>query len=159
MIMKESLKRLGIKRGSILAGAFAFAFIPLTFLKGNPTGLIWTHDHAARYIRVNSINLENHRMATAKFNETAIDRSDTLNRMQDKRTQLMLLEFRIDSIENGSADVQTKNEKIRKIERRIDRLYEGLDRDGIKYDDLHSATKRLMVAAYTEREKGPRGGQ
>jgi len=47
--MKDSLKRLGIKRGSILAGLLMFATIPIPGWKDNPTGLQISHEHAVRW--------------------------------------------------------------------------------------------------------------
>ena len=146
--MKESLKRLGIKRGSAIVILMAYAAMPLTFLKGNPTGAIWTHDHASRYIRVNSIDLTNHKVANFKINQSIRLENDLANRIQDKRTQLMLLEFRLQNIKGGPLPTEEKREKARSIERRIDRLFDGLDSDGIREQDLRSTTDKLMVAEH-----------
>ena len=48
--MKESLKRLGIKRGSILAALLMFATVPLPGFKDGPTGFQLFHTHSARWI-------------------------------------------------------------------------------------------------------------
>ena len=146
--MKESLKRLGIKRWSAIALLTVYAVVPLTFLKGNPTGAIWTHDHASRYIRVNSIDLDNHKVASFNINQSIRLESAVANRIQDRRTQLMLLEFRLESIRNGLDSPAEKADKAHVIERRIDRIFDGLDKDGIREQDLRSTTDRLMVAEH-----------
>ena len=48
--MKESLKRLGIKRGSMLGVLVLFATVGLPGFEGKPTGLQLAHTHAARWI-------------------------------------------------------------------------------------------------------------
>lgn len=145
--MKESLKRLGIKRGSILAMGAVFAIAPLPFLKGNPTGLIWTHDHAARYIRVNSINLDNHRTASRNMDYSSLKESRDGLKLQDYKFQLMLLEDKAERInESGSYTDSEKTRKMLKLEKRLDRLYDKIDKEGFRLEELRSANDKMMFA-------------
>lgn len=148
--MRDSLKRLGVKRGSILALFVAYAVVPIPGLKGNPTGALWTHDHASRYVRVNKINLNNHKMANYKATESQRNENLIANKIQDKRMQLMLLEMRLENINSGDYDKEYKHMKIREFERRIYRLYEQLDKDGIRHEEIQSATTQLMLAEHVQ---------
>jgi hypothetical protein len=147
--MKDSLARLGIKRGSLLAFALAFAMMPLPIFSGNPTGLLLVHNHAARYFKALGVDFDNHRIASIRRDESIILQTDKANQIQTQRLQLMLLEQRLYNIANSSLSVEEKNDQSRRIEHRIDRLYDSLDRDGIKYDEIRSGTNLLMIAEYT----------
>ena len=63
--MKDSLKRLGIKRGSILAGLLMFATVPIPGWQGNPTGLQLAHEHGSRLVKfaVDSTDNNSHMIA------------------------------------------------------------------------------------------------
>lgn len=145
--MRESMKRLGVKRGSILAIALAFAVAPLPFLKGNPTGVIWTHDHAARYIRVNSINLDNHRIASRKMDYSSLLETRKGLILQDYKMQLIMLEGKAERINDSSiySDAE-KTRKMIKLEKRLDRLYNNIDREGIDLKQIRSENNKMMFA-------------
>jgi len=131
--MKESLKRLGIKRGSLLAALLMFATVPIPGWEGNPTGLQLAHEHSKRYIVFNSESIEaNTNLAVInKDSSRDSDRLNDLRRRYDQHERdLYIL---LDDDENFKSDLKRKiwerrddkfNRDIEKLEEKI-RGYES----------------------------------
>lgn len=146
--MKESLKRLGVKRGSVLALVIAFAVVPLPFLKGKPTGLIWSHDHASRYIRITKIDLSNHKIASIKTDYGLLKEMRTSIKFQGHQTQLYILEDKLEQLDyNDRITSKEKERRVKKLERRLDRLYDKIDTDGFKLEDIQSQNDQGLMLA------------
>ena len=67
--MKDSLKRLGIKRGSMLAGLLMFATVPIPGWKDNPTGLQIAHEHGSRWTMFSIDSSDNNSSMIAVIDE------------------------------------------------------------------------------------------
>lgn len=122
--MKDSLKKLGIKKGSTLALLLSFALVPLPQLKDNPTGLMWAHDHATRYIVQNrrailanrSESMEQNKLLRGEF---------SVYLLQDRRIKVME-SSRLTEIQK-SIELQKIMDELEKHERRLDKSLDKLE--------------------------------
>lgn len=122
--MKDSLKKLGIKKGSTLALLLSFALVPLPGLKDSPTGMMWVHDHGMRYI------LENRKAIFAVRGEGIESRAMlrgefSIYLLQDRRIKVME-SSRLTEVEK-SIELQKIMDELEKHERRLDKSLEKLE--------------------------------
>ncbi|MEE8289722.1 MAG: hypothetical protein V3R25_09960 [Nitrosomonadaceae bacterium] len=132
--MKESLKRLGIKRGSLLAGLLMFATVPLPGFNGNPTGFQLFHVHSARWIVFIRDSVDNNTAMIASIDAKfeAKDRFEDLKR--DRRLHEDRLYELVDDNGNFKSDFKRKM-----WERRDDEIKDEII--DIKRDlDIHQTT-------------------
>jgi hypothetical protein len=106
--MKDSLKRLVIKRGSLLAALLMFVTVPIPGWEGNPTGFQLSHHHAKKYIAFNSESIEAN-TNLAVINKDSSRDSDRLNdlrrRYEDHESKLYIL---LDDDDNFKSDLKRK---------------------------------------------------
>ena len=122
--MKDSLKKLGIKKGSTLALLLSFALIPLPGLKDSPTGMMWVHDHATRYIVQNrhailatrSEGIETQKLMNSQF---------SVYLLQDRRLKVME-SSRLTEVEKH-IELQKIMDELEKHDRRLDKSLERLE--------------------------------
>jgi len=106
--MKESLKRLGIKRGSILAGLLMFATVPIPGWKDSPTGLQLAHEHGSRWVRFAIDSSDNNSRMLAVIDEKIDARlkyeglKSDMNRHEDRLYDL------VDDVGNFKSDFKRK---------------------------------------------------
>lgn len=145
--MKAILKKYGLNKWSASALIIAYFTVPIIPLKGNPTAWDYTHDHMSRYTRLNSINLDNHKVASIKMDYSALLESRRGLMLQDYKMQLMFLEDKATRINESSHYTdKEKNGKMLKLERRLDRLYDKVDDGGFRLEELRSANDKMMIA-------------
>ena len=122
--MKDSLKKLGIKKGSTLALLLSFALIPLPGLKDNPSGLMWVHDHGARYITENRQAILAVRGEGIEFQKLL--RSEfSVYLLHDRRLKVM--ESTRLSAPEKSVELQKIMDELQKHERRLDKSLDKLE--------------------------------
>ena len=122
--MKDSLKRLGIKKGSTLALLIAFAAVPLPGFKDSPTGLMLAHNHGLRYIVQNrkailatrSESMETQKLMNSQF---------SVYLLQDRRLRVME-SSRLTEVEK-SVELQKIMDELEKHEKRLDKSLEKLE--------------------------------
>ena len=122
--MKDSLKKLGIKKGSTLALLLSFALIPLPGLQGKPTGMMWVHDHATRYIVQNRRAILATRSEGIEFQKLL--RSEfSVYLLQDRRIKVMESR-RLTEVEKH-IELQKIMDELDKHDRRLDKSLEKLE--------------------------------
>ena len=122
--MKDSLKRMGIKKGSTLALLIAFAAVPLPGFKDSPTGLMLAHNHGLRYIVQNreailatrSESMETQKLMNSQF---------SVYLLQDRRLRVMESN-RLTEVEK-SIELQKIMDELQKHEKRLDKSLEKLE--------------------------------
>ena len=134
--MKDSLARLGIKQGSVVAILIAFAILPLPGFEGNPTGFKYIHDHAAWGYLKNVIAISNtHEMTVAMDDRKGI------------QFQLWQLESLIlQTNESEKLSHEKRESLIDRYERKVDRLEKRLDKKNDRIDGLMGAWSGYGIA-------------
>jgi len=137
VVMKESLKKYMVRYGAIVTLAYGFVMVPLPMTTGDVTGLRWTYnlyDELKQEIRRNDIASRDRDIGILKE-----ARSKGLT--NDYKFQLLLLEMHVDRLGDGVG-----NEKaIDKAEKRIERLWDNIDADGIRHKDILSTNNMMYV--------------
>jgi len=127
--MKDSLKRLGIKSGSLTAIIISFALVPIPGWKDNPTGFQLLHEHSARWIVFLRDSVDNNTRMIATLDSKA----ETLVHYQDikreyREHERMLYDL-VDDKGNFKSDFKKKRWERRddEIKDEVDRLKEELE--------------------------------
>lgn len=144
--MKDSLARLGIKRGSTIALLIAFATVPIPGWKGNPTGLQLTHEHGARWIRflVDSVDNNTAMIATLDGKFEARELFNDLK--SDRRSHEDRLYNLVDDNGNFKSDFKRKM-----WERRDNELRDDINKIKDKIDIYQTTFENGMMFANRER--------
>lgn len=127
--MKDSLKRLGIKRGSLAAIIISFAIVPLPGWKDNPTGFQLFHEHSARWVRFLRESVENNTRMIATIDSKAETLTHYENIKREYRVHERMLYDLVDDHGNFKSDFKRKRWERRdeEIKNEVDRLRKELE--------------------------------
>ena len=134
--MKESLKRLGIKRGSVLGVLVLFATVGLPGFEGKPTGLQLAHTHAARWIVFLRDSVDNNTAMIAAIDDKYEAKDKWEDLKKDRRSHEALLYDLVDGEGNFKSDFKRKmwertddelKDEIRDIKKKLDQHRTVLD--------------------------------